>query len=173
MKFLIVEDDDALRERLLRSFNSHSLTAYGAANIQAAKEIHSKYDCSHAVLDIRLNKENGISLIPWLKERGCNDIVMLSGFGSIDAAVDALKKGAKNFLSKPLSFKKILDAFDISDDTLPHADNIPTPSLAEVEWLHIQRVLHAHGGNITKAAAELGIHRQALQRKLRNSGAMD
>jgi len=170
MKFLIVEDDDALRERLLRSFSLLSIPAYGASDIASAKIIQLEHSCSHALLDIRLNKESGLTLLPWLKEEGCKEIVILSGFGSIDAAVEALKNGARNFLSKPISFKKILEAFNIAETTINVKDKDTAPSLAEVEWLHIQRVLHAHEGNITKAASELGIHRQALQRKLRNSG---
>lgn len=168
IKILIVEDDVSLAERLLRSFASNQLSAFVAHDLESAMKIQQRDKCTHCLLDIRLSKENGMTLISWLKDNGCPEIVILSGFGSINAAVEALKLGAKNFLSKPTSFDEILSALGLSGMSDSVSAKEISPSLAEVEWLHIQRVLHAHDGNITKAAAELGLHRQALQRKLRN-----
>ena len=48
----------------------------------------------------------------------------------------------------------------------PRADPSPVPTLARVEWEHINRVLADCGGNISEAARVLGIHRRSLQRKL-------
>ena len=73
---------------------------------------------------------------------------------------------APESLTKPASAGEILDALgrDPGDtDDLPEAP----PSLQRLEWEHIQRVLDAHQGNISRAADALGIHRRTLQRRLK------
>jgi two-component system response regulator RegA len=67
---------------------------------------------------------------------------------------------------------EVIASFDRSDaeataeSSSAQSDAPETPSLARVEWEHIQRVLTDCGGNITKASEKLGIHRRSLQRKL-------
>ena len=51
----------------------------------------------------------------------------------------------------------------------PNIDRIDVPSLSQVEWDHIQRVIADCGGNISHAAKKLGMHRRSLQRKLQKS----
>ena len=93
---------------------------------------------------------------------------MLTGYGSIATAIDAIRLGATYFLAKPADADDILAAFARSEspplDT-PAAD-YRAPSLARAEWEHINRVLSDCGGNISEAARILGIHRRSLQRKL-------
>lgn len=92
-------------------------------------------------------------------------IVVLTGYGSIATAVEAVRLGAINYLQKPLDTEQILAAFEKEGDG--GAQNAPdTPSLARVEWEHIQRVLADCEGNISLAARRLGLHRRSLQRKL-------
>ena len=69
-------------------------------------------------------------------------------------------------------FEEVIAAFDrggeaaVEEASTADGETPETPSLARVEWEHIQRVLTDCGGNITKAAERLGIHRRSLQRKL-------
>jgi len=88
---------------------------------------------------------------------------VLTGYGSIVTAVEAIKLGATNYLTKPADADDILNVLQAgsSDATQP-----PTPSLARTEWEHIQRVLADCSGNISEAARRLGLHRRSLQRKL-------
>jgi two-component system response regulator RegA len=80
--------------------------------------------------------------------------------------------GATHYLTKPADVDEVIASFDrkvAEDESGLEADTEgepQTPSLARVEWEHIQRVLTDCGGNITKAAERLGIHRRSLQRKL-------
>jgi two-component system response regulator RegA len=102
-----------------------------------------------------------------LDETTC--IIVLTGYGSIATALTATKLGANHYLSKPADADEILNAFQ--KITSGHGDafsetSIPVPSLARVEWEHIQRVLADCGGNISQAAKLLGLHRRSLQRKL-------
>ena len=98
-------------------------------------------------------------------------VVVLTGYGSIATALEAMRLGATHYLTKPADVDEVIAAFDRGalaeepDETVaeePHE----TPTLARVEWEHIQRVLTDCDGNITKAAERLGIHRRSLQRKL-------
>lgn len=92
-------------------------------------------------------------------------IVVLTGYGSIATAVESAKLGATTYLTKPVDADQILAAFNDEAATGDPA-RFAVPSLARVEWEHIQRVLADCGGNLSQAARALGIHRRSLQRKL-------
>ncbi len=93
---------------------------------------------------------------------------MLTGYGSIATALQAIRLGADDYISKPADVDQILAAYlrISADDGTDNLDVPQAPSLARVEWEHIQRILADCGGNISKAARVLGIHRRSLQRKL-------
>jgi two-component system response regulator RegA len=99
-------------------------------------------------------------------------IVVLTGYGSIATALDALRLGAAHYLTKPADVDDLLATFARADPSrldAPLATPDPvtdTPSLARVEWEHINRVLADSGGNISEAARRLRLHRRSLQRKL-------
>jgi two-component system response regulator RegA len=93
---------------------------------------------------------------------------MLTGYGSIATAVEAMKCGADHYLSKPVDVEQILSAFETLRDRARSGTQPPmtVPTLARVEWEHIQRVLEDCGGNVSLSAKLLGMHRRSLQRKL-------
>ena len=94
-------------------------------------------------------------------------VIILTGYGSIATAMQALKLGADHYLSKPADADQILAAYhDLDHDSKEKRAPTTVPSLARVEWEHIQRVLSDCSGNISQAAKLLGIHRRSLQRKL-------
>jgi two-component system response regulator RegA len=95
-------------------------------------------------------------------------IVVLTGYGSIATALDALRLGAVHYLTKPADVDDILAGFaraGLAPGEVPETSH-EVPSLARVEWEHINRVLADSGGNISEAARRLGLHRRSLQRKL-------
>ena len=94
-------------------------------------------------------------------------VVMLTGYGSISTAIDAMRLGADNYVAKPADVDDILAAFERAEapPLQPSAD-YKAPSLARAEWEHINRVLSDCGGNISEAARRLDVHRRSLQRKL-------
>jgi two-component system response regulator RegA len=95
---------------------------------------------------------------------------MLTGYGSIATALTAMKLGANHYLSKPVDAEEILAAYQRilggENEWLDGKTDQAAPSLARVEWEHIQRVLADCDGNVTQAAKRLGLHRRSLQRKL-------
>ena len=118
-----------------------------------------------ALVDMRLPGESGLAVVRDLKALdAATVVVVLTGYGSIATAVESMRLGATNYLTKPADADQIVAAFEgtrVQGDT-----DAAAPSLARVEWEHINRVLADCGGNVSQAARILGIHRRSLQRKL-------
>ena len=173
---LLVDDTYVLRDRLSVAMQQRGFRVETAGDYDEAVEVFQQRPTDLAVLDLRMPGKNGLELLRKLLQLNpeCR-IIMLSGFGSIPASIDAVRAGAVNFLSKPADADDILSAFLRGDEpTVPdNAVAFPAPSLARNEWEHIHRVLSDCGGNISEAARRLGIHRRSLQRKLRKRAPED
>jgi two-component system response regulator RegA len=169
LSILIVDDNAPFRERLARAFRERGFETRTAGNYNEAIQHAREQVPQFSVVDLRMPGPSGLTLVRDLKQLYPNmQVVVLSGFGSISTAVDALHLGAVNFLPKPADADDILAAFERGERALQPADSLPeTPSLARAEWEHIHRVLSDCGGNVSEAARRLGIHRRSLQRKLR------
>jgi two-component system response regulator RegA len=166
---LVVDDDDIFRNRLCRAFAARGWEAIGAADGASALELSSQSSPDLAVVDLRLPGMSGLDIVQGLRnldETTC--IIMLTGYGSIATALTATRLGANHYLSKPADADQILGAYNrITDgDDGGEAGEAAVPSLARVEWEHIQRVLTDCDGNVSQAAKLLGLHRRSLQRKL-------
>jgi two-component system response regulator RegA len=165
---LIVEDDEALRERLARALTKRGFEVRAAASADEALRLAKADPPELALVDLRIGAENGLDLIPALRalDPGTR-IVVLTGYGSVATAVQALRLGALHYLTKPADADEIAAAFnrpaDAVDDRSPEWRPM---SLDRVEWEHINRVLLDSGGNISEAARLLRVHRRTLQRKL-------
>jgi two-component system response regulator RegA len=168
---LLVDDSVILRDRLAEAFQERGFRVSVAGNCDEAVEVFRRHPTELAVVDLRMPGRPGVSLIADLKQIHPEvQILILSGFGSIATAIDAVKLGAVNFLPKPADVDDILTAFKRggSEVDMPETDEaIPVPTLAQAEWEHIHRVLADCNNNISEAARRLGIHRRSLQRKLR------
>ncbi len=168
---LLVDDSFVLRDRLAVAFEDRGFQVSVAGNYDEALSVFRKSPTDLAVIDLRMPGKSGLALIPELKAiREDTKILILSGFGSIATAIDAIRLGATNFLPKPADVDDILAAFNRGDSEVEVETDesaIPVPTLAQAEWEHIHRVLSDCGGNISEAARRLGIHRRSLQRKLR------
>lgn len=166
---LLVDDDDVLRERLGRALRERGYDVRTASHYDEAIALAQADSPEMAVVDLRMPGTSGLELIRDLKAIDASTrIVMVTGYGSIANAVDAVKLGADHYLSKPADADDIVAAFARAE--APPLEPPPTeyeaPSLARAEWEHIQRVLSDVAGNISEAARRLGIHRRSLQRKL-------
>lgn len=168
---LLVDDSVILRDRLAEAFQERGFRVEVAGTCDEAVEVFRSNPTELAVVDLRMPGRPGVTLIADLKQiRPDVQILILSGFGSISTAIDAVKLGAVNFLPKPADLDDILTAFKRggSEIDMPETDEqIPVPTLAQAEWEHIHRVLADCNNNISEAARRLGIHRRSLQRKLR------
>ncbi len=169
-RLLVVDDDDVFRERLARAFRTRNFVVDTADGPDQALAIAKTQPLHIAVVDLRMPKGSGLDLLPALLELQPKlRILVLTGYGSIATAVQASQMGAAAYLSKPADADDILralarTAFQPIAPALPDETN--TPSLARVEWEHINRVLSDCDGNLSEAARRLNIHRRSLQRKL-------
>lgn len=167
---LLVDDDELLRERMARAFVRRGLSVQTAACADEALRLAQESPPDLAVLDLKMPGRSGLELLPRLLQVAPGvRVVMLTGYGSIANAVEAIHAGAMNYVTKPADADQVLAAFQRAEGpgpTLSPAE-LHTPSLAEAEWNHIQQVLSDCGGNITRAAEHLGIPRRTLQRKLK------
>jgi len=166
---LIVDDDEIFRSRLARAFRDRGYDVRIATNFDEGRASALEDSPEMAVLDLRMPGRSGLELLRELKKiDGATKVVMLTGYGSISTAVDAVRLGATNYVPKPADADDILSAFARGEapPLEPPALGYQAPSLARAEWEHINRVLSDCGGNISEAARRLGIHRRSLQRKL-------
>jgi len=167
---LIVDDDEVYRNRLARAFVDRGYDVRTADGFDAAVAQANAESPEHAVVDLKMPGKGGLELVKALREIDpATKIVMLTGYGSIATAIDAVRLGATYYLSKPADADDIVAAFARGEapPLEPPADvDYRAPSLARAEWEHINRVLSDAGGNISEAARRLGIHRRSLQRKL-------
>ncbi len=166
---LVVDDDPVFRERLARALRTRGFDVATAADYEAAMALAREDSPELAVIDLRMPGRSGLELLrDLLALDPTTRVVVLTGYGSIATAIDAIRLGAVHYLSKPADADEILAAF--SRKEAPPLSPLPTdfaaPSLARAEWEHINRVLSDCGGNISEAARRLGMHRRTLQRKL-------
>lgn len=167
-RILVVEDDEAFRYTLARAFRRRGLEALEAADGESARRFLREQPVDGCVLDLKLEGESGLHLLPELLTiRPGLAVVVLTGYASIATAVEAVKLGAINYLSKPADTDEILAALQgrvqVEAETVLEAQPM---SVDRLEWEHIQRVLIEHEGNISETARALGMHRRTLQRKL-------
>lgn len=167
---LLVDDDDILRTRLEKAFAKRGFTVFCASNLRGAIEIATEHKPDLAVLDLKMPDNSGLQVLKELIAiRPGLRAVILTGYGSIANAVEAVKLGAVNYVTKPADADQVLAAFETGQATNHDAEisEAHPPSLAAAQWEHIHRVLADCGGNISEAARRLDIPRRTLQRKLK------
>jgi two-component system response regulator RegA len=169
---LVVDDDDTYRNALARGFERRGFEVLVAGSVAEALA-HIELQAPHfASVDLRMpGAASGLELVQQLIARHPSAVVVvLTGYGSIATAVEAVKLGAADYLTKPADVNDLLRAFGLpaTATPTPRASATPdeVPSLARVEWEHISRVVADCGGNISQAARLLRMQRRSLQRKL-------
>jgi two-component system response regulator RegA len=176
---LIVDDDDTHRTALARAFERRGFAVLAAGSTPEALTLIERTAPGFASIDLRMPGASGLELVRQLKARHpAAVVVVLTGYGSIATAVEALKLGATDYLTKPADAGDLLRAFGLAPELGGAGGSTATaqaeretgagevPSLARVEWEHISRVVADCGGNISRAARLLRMQRRSLQRKL-------
>lgn len=169
---LLVDDDDTFRQRVAKGMARRNLLVREAASAAEAKLLAEAESPELALVDLRMPGEWGLHLVRDLLtlDRGTR-VVVLTAYGSIATALEAVRLGAVGYIQKPATIDEIELAFFPPDRGGEAHLDAPTPpaevpSLARAEWEHINRVLTECDGNISKASELLGLHRRTLQRKL-------
>ena len=166
---LLVDDDAIFRERLAKALTARGYALTSAVDGDQALVAARSARFSGAIIDLKMPGITGLDLLRELKSIDSElPVVVLTGYGSIATAIEAVRMGARNYLTKPVNPDHLLAALSGApsppEGTAPPPPEVPT--LDRVEWEHIQRVLTQCSGNISQTARLLGLDRRSLQRKL-------
>ena len=163
---LIVDDDAPLCQRLARAMERRGFIVATADSVANGIAAATDQPPAFAVVDMRLGDGRGFDVVSALRQaRPGARIVMLTGYGNIATAVNAVKLGAVDYLSKPA------DADDVAAVLLARDGGKVEPpenpmSADRVRWEHIQRIYELCGRNVSETARRLNMHRRTLQRIL-------
>jgi two-component system, response regulator RegA len=168
LSILLVDDDEVFRQRMARALRDRGHEVRTAGNAEEALALALAESPEYAVVDLKMPGRGGLHLVAELKALDPSTaVVVLTGYGSIATATEAVRRGAVDYVSKPVDADELLAAFGRGAGNATALPQTPsTPTLARAEWEHIQRVLADCEGNVSEAARRLGLHRKSLQRKL-------
>ncbi len=166
-KLLLVDDDDVFLRVMGQALSKRGFDVMHARCATTAVDLARENSPGFAIIDLKLESESGLDLIPRLMEINADMIVVvLTGYASITTTVTAIKRGAANYLTKPVKVDEVVQALTGSEE-VPAGDMDYSPmSVERLEWEHIQKVLQENDGNISATARSLGMYRRTLQRKL-------
>jgi two-component system response regulator RegA len=163
--WLLVDDDQVFLQVLQRSLQRHDIDCVLAANPQEARDALGNHRIQRCILDLNLAGESGLRLLPELVAIDPKlEVLVLTGYGSIATATEAMRRGAVNYLCKPVTVNQLLAGFSPLDSSSDIRRE--PPSVEEMEREHIQRILNENDGNVSATARALNMHRRTLQRKL-------
>ena len=164
---LLVDDDKAFVTRLARAMESRGFSVSTAETVALGIDIVKKQAPAYAVVDLRLGDGSGLEVIEALHQaRPSARAIVLTGYGNIATAVNAVKLGAIDYLAKPADADAVYGAL-MAEESAPKTALPENPMSADrVRWEHIQRVFEQCDRNVSETARKLGMHRRTLQRIL-------
>jgi two-component system response regulator RegA len=164
---LLVDDDPTFTRVMARAMSRRGLRVSTAGSAEEGLALAEQDLPDYAVVDLKMEGDSGLVLLPKLLELDAEmRVVILTGYSSIATAVEAIKRGACNYLCKPADADDVLAALLAQHADLDTLVPENPMSVDRLQWEHIQRVLSEHEGNISATARALGMHRRTLQRKL-------
>src|SRR5262249_44402684 len=148
---LVVDDDEAFRKTIGSALARRGFLVEFAPNAEEGEAIAKERVMEYALVDVRMPGAGGIELVRRLRaiDEGTR-IVVLTGYGTIANAVEAMRAGAADYLTKPTTAAAIEKA--LLGKSLADGASDAVPSLERVEWEYLQRVLVDCGGNVSSAA---------------------
>jgi two-component system response regulator RegA len=163
---LIVEDDKSFLQRLARAMEVRGFSVTTAESVAEGLSRLETNSPAYAVVDMRLEDGNGLDVISALKRRRPDArAIILTGYGNIATAVNAVKLGAVDYLAKPVDADDVMAALLALDGRKAVLPDNPM-SADRVRWEHIQRIYELCGRNVSETARRLNMHRRTLQRIL-------
>lgn len=198
-RILVVDDEIGIRELLKEILEDSGYLVSTAATAAEADQRWSAERPDLVLLDLSLPDHDGLALVKaWMKDNALpTPVIILSAYGSIDAAVEATRLGAHDFLEKPVTLKRLLPAVQraLGGGQRRYAGAVPAAAVGaapedsdcplwppaalqlpyreartEFERAYFLHVLAAEGGNMTQIAERTGIERTHLYRKFKSLG---
>lgn len=194
---LVVDDEVGIRELLSEILFDEGYRVHLAENAAEARKHCETQSPDLVLLDIWMPEVDGISLLKeWVAEEKLHmPVIMMSGHGTIETAMEALRIGATDFLEKPIALKKLLAAVekaiqqqgekkiksnekessDLSGSAKSTLSELPLdlPLREAREYfdnLYFSYQMKKENGNISRVAEKAGIERTHLYRKLKQLG---
>ncbi len=163
---LIVEDDKSFLQRLARAMETRGFAVSTAESVADGLLQVEKSPPAFAVVDMRLADGNGLDVISAMKKRRPDArAIILTGYGNIATAVNAVKLGAVDYLAKPIDADDVVAALLAVENKKIEPPENPM-SADRVRWEHIQRIYELCGRNVSETARRLNMQRRTLQRIL-------
>jgi two-component system response regulator RegA len=163
---LLVDDDKSFLQRLGRAMETRGFEVTMAESVADGLAHLDKTAPAFAVVDMRLGDGNGLDVISALKRRRPDArAIILTGYGNIATAVNAVKIGAVDYLAKPADADDVIAALLTQEGRRAEPPEHPM-SADRVRWEHIQRIFELCGRNVSETARQLNMHRRTLQRIL-------
>ena len=107
-RILIIDDQDPIRRVLREILENEKYQVDDASNGPAALQMLKDQEYDAILCDIKMPDMDGIEVLEQVKATGDTPVIMISGHGTIDTAVDAIKKGAFDFIQKPPDLNRLL-----------------------------------------------------------------
>ncbi len=193
---LVVDDEAGIRELLSEILFDEGYGVYLAQNATEARQLLQLHRPDLVLLDIWMPDTDGLTLLKeWVAHGQLTmPVIMMSGHGTIETALEATRIGAVDFLEKPIALKKLLatvaQVLQHSDTILPvqpaqNTEPGATEGLVRVELpldlpfrearehfdlLYLKYHINKAAGNVSNLAEKIGIERTHLYRKLKQLG---
>jgi len=199
-EILVVDDEIGIRELLSEILFDEGYQVHVAENAEQARAYRNAHEPDLVLLDIWMPDTDGVALLrEWVEQDLLTmPVVMMSGHGTIETAVEATRIGAVDFLEKPIALQKLLDTvakaikegspklhmpasaaqspqLTLSVDGHPQQISLPLdlPLRAardHFDALYFDYHLRREVGNVTRVAEKVGLERTHLYRKLKQLG---
>ena len=105
---LVVDDDDRIRDLLVKYLNEHDFLAFGAADAASAKQTLEALEADALVLDVMMPGQDGMSLTEELRDAGTDlPVLLLTAMGEVDDKIKGLSAGADDYLTKPFDPREL------------------------------------------------------------------
>jgi len=109
LKIIVAEDEDITLKNILETLHEAGYEVTGTVNGDEAMQLMEKEHFDVLITDIKMPRMNGIELMEKVKEKYTEmDVIIITGFGSISSAVNAIKKGAYDYITKPFDLDELL-----------------------------------------------------------------
>jgi two-component system response regulator RegA len=164
---LMIDDDGDFCNALKEALALHGYAVTSASTRTEALQRATEHNFAYGVLDLNLTGESGLALITPLREiLPAIRLVILTGYGTINTAIEAIKLGAVHYLTKPVTTAEIIAAFTKEQGDPAAPIYAPPQPLHEMQRDYLAQIFEQHGRNISATARALNMHRRTLQRKL-------
>ena len=188
-EILVVDDEIGIRELLSEILFDEGYRVTLAENAEQARGFRKRQAPDLVLLDIWMPDTDGVTLLKeWVAEGLLTmPVIMMSGHGTIETAVEATRIGAVDFLEKPVALHKLLDTVakamrppppaivgtiaSVGAAPMPLPLDLPLREARDYfDTMYFTHHMHKENGNMTRVAQNVGLERTHLYRKLKQLG---